>query len=107
MEFNFGSEEVVAAREAVQHGVRLDGRQHDELSPIEVSLGTVKQASGSSEIRLGETHVMAGIKVRHFHPFTQPKFVAWCRACGGRNCLDSRYRLKLGAHRNSIQTKGP
>ncbi len=48
---------------------RLDGRSLDQLRTCEVRLGVVKTADGSSEVRLGKTQVVAGVKVGLGQPF--------------------------------------
>lgn len=42
---------------------RVDGRGLLDSRPIEVSFGDAPQASGSSRVRIGNTEVLAGIRL--------------------------------------------
>ncbi len=42
-------------------GQRLDGRAFDELRPIKIKAGVIKQADGSCELEFGETKVLAAV----------------------------------------------
>jgi exosome complex component RRP42 len=44
-------------------GKRVDGRQFDEFRKIEVETGLIESADGSAKVKLGDTIVMAGIKI--------------------------------------------
>jgi len=48
---------------------RIDGREVDQVRPIEVKTGIVKTADGSAEVKLGKTHVVAGVKIGLGQPF--------------------------------------
>lgn len=48
---------------------RIDGRALDQTREIEIRTGVVKTADGSAEVRLGKTHVIAGVKVGLGQPF--------------------------------------
>ncbi len=50
-------------------GRRLDGRGPDEYRPITTEPGFVSTADGSALIRLGQTRVLAGIKLEPGKPF--------------------------------------
>ena len=69
------SEEVTAEiltthiLELARSGRRLDGRGPDELRPVSLELGYVASADGSAFARLGETAVLAGIKLEPGKPF--------------------------------------
>ena len=45
-------------------GVRADGRGRGDVRRVELGLGTLPQATGSAEVRLGRTHVVVGVQVR-------------------------------------------
>jgi exosome complex component RRP42 len=45
-------------------GVRADGRGRGDVRSVQLGLGTLPQAAGSAEIRLGRTHVVVGVQVR-------------------------------------------
>lgn len=50
-------------------GLRIDGRRTDELRPIELKVGVLKQADGSASIRQGKTYIIAGVYgPRELHP---------------------------------------
>jgi exosome complex component RRP42 len=55
--------------DAISKGKRLDGRDLDEIRPIEIELNTVKKANGSAKVKLGNSEVIAGIKVETGEPF--------------------------------------
>ena len=50
-------------------GLRIDGRRFDEMRPIELKVGVLKQADGSASIRQGKTYIMAAVYgPRELHP---------------------------------------
>ncbi len=53
----------------ISEGKRLDGRALDELRPIEIQLDIIKKANGSAKVKLGDSEVIAGIKVETGEPF--------------------------------------
>src|ERR687886_1921392 len=55
--------------DAISKGKRLDGRDLDNIRPIEIELNTVKKANGSAKVKLGNSEVIAGIKVETGEPF--------------------------------------
>ncbi len=50
-------------------GKRLDGRSLDETRQLEIELDIVKKADGSSKVKLGNSEVVAGVKVETGEPF--------------------------------------
>ncbi len=50
-------------------GKRLDGRSPDEYRPIRIEPGFVATADGSALVRVGDTAVVAGIKLEPGKPF--------------------------------------
>ena len=50
-------------------GKRLDGRSPDEYRPISIEPGFIATADGSALVRLGDTAVLAGIKLEPGKPF--------------------------------------
>ncbi len=50
-------------------GVRLDGRAFDEQRPLEIEVDVVKKANGSARVKLGNSEVIAGVKVETGEPF--------------------------------------
>ena len=47
----------------ISKGKRLDGRNLDEMRPLEIELDIIKKANGSAKVKLGNSEVVAGIKV--------------------------------------------
>jgi exosome complex component RRP42 len=56
-------------REAITRSKRLDGRDLDEMRPLEIELGIIGKADGSSRVILGNSEVVAGVKVETGEPF--------------------------------------
>jgi exosome complex component RRP42 len=48
---------------------RLDGRNLDDLRTLEIDLDVIKKATGSALVRLGNSEVIAGVKVETGEPF--------------------------------------
>ncbi len=48
----------------VSFNIRNDGRQREDFRTLSVQLGVIAQATGSARVQLGETDVIAGVKVR-------------------------------------------
>lgn len=55
--------------EAISKGKRLDGRNLDEIRPIEAEVNVIRKANGSSKVNLGNSEVVAGVKVETGRPF--------------------------------------
>ncbi|HEY7573184.1 MAG TPA: exosome complex protein Rrp42 [Nitrososphaeraceae archaeon] len=55
--------------EAISKGKRLDGRNLDELRTLSIDLGIIKKANGSAKVNLGNSEVIAGVKVETGEPF--------------------------------------
>lgn len=55
--------------EALARGKRLDGRSFDETRPLEIEVDVIKKANGSARVKLGDSEVIAGIKVQTGEPF--------------------------------------
>ncbi|MFH1376732.1 MAG: exosome complex protein Rrp42 [Candidatus Woesearchaeota archaeon] len=55
----------------LEKGLRLDGRKLDEIrKPITVELGVSDKAEGSARVKIGDTEVIAGIKMDVGKPYT-------------------------------------
>ena len=54
---------------ALERGVRLDGRKLNEYRRISITLGYAKKAEGSALVKLGDTTVLAGVKLEEDEPF--------------------------------------
>ncbi|MEM4728600.1 MAG: exosome complex protein Rrp42 [Thermoplasmata archaeon] len=48
---------------------RIDGRAPDEIRPVSVETGVVKNADGSARVKWGETDVLVGVKMELGQPF--------------------------------------
>jgi exosome complex component RRP42 len=57
------------ALELIGMGKRIDGRKFDEFRKIEIVPNVVKNAEGSALVKLGETEVVAGVKLDIGEPF--------------------------------------
>ena len=57
------------ALELIQKGMRIDGRKFDEFRQIDIKTNVINTAEGSARIRLGETEVIAGVKIGTGTPF--------------------------------------
>lgn len=55
--------------EAISKGVRSDGRALTEYRKLKIEVGIIKKAEGSAEVYLGDTRVVAGVKVETGEPF--------------------------------------
>lgn len=55
--------------EAIANGKRLDGRGFDEMRPFEIEIDVIKKANGSARVKLGDSEVIAGVKVETGEPF--------------------------------------
>ena len=55
--------------ELLQEGKRVDGRQFDEARQLSVDVGVIPKAEGSARARLGDTEVVAGVKIQPEKPF--------------------------------------
>lgn len=55
--------------ELLSKGKRLDGRAPDEHRPLTIQTGVIQKANGSAMVRLGNTHIIAGVKVATGTPF--------------------------------------
>ena len=50
-------------------GIRLDGRKPDEFRKIKVEYGVSKTAEGSAKVTLGDTELIAGVKLEVAKPY--------------------------------------
>jgi len=53
----------------LREGKRIDGRGFDDIRPIKLTLDRISKAEGSAEAWLGESRVMAGVKIQVGKPF--------------------------------------
>lgn len=57
-------------RDYLSEDKRFDGRKADEFRNIQIELGVSKNAEGSAKVTLGETVVVAGVKIETAEPYT-------------------------------------
>src|ERR687889_1030628 len=55
--------------DVISKGKRLDNRVLDEMRTLEAELDIIKKADGSAKVKLGNSEVIAGIKVETGEPF--------------------------------------
>lgn len=55
--------------ESLSKNIRFDGRKLDEYREIKVETGIFATAEGSARVRIGETEVLAGVKISIEQPF--------------------------------------
>jgi exosome complex component RRP42 len=55
--------------DALGRGKRLDGRSFDEMRPLDIEVDVIKKANGSARVKLGDSEVIAGVKVETGEPF--------------------------------------
>lgn len=53
----------------LEKGVRLDGRKLDEYRKVEVSYDVSANAEGSARVKIGDTEVIAGVKLETGEPY--------------------------------------
>jgi len=53
----------------LQEGKRIDGRALNEPRPLVIDTGVIPHANGSARARLGDTEIVAGVKVQPDRPF--------------------------------------
>ncbi|MFW5846977.1 MAG: exosome complex protein Rrp42 [Nanoarchaeota archaeon] len=56
-------------KEYLNNGKRFDSRKLDEFREFSVELGVSKNAEGSAKVKIGETEVIAGIKMDMTEPY--------------------------------------
>ncbi len=55
--------------DALSRGKRLDGRDFGDQRPLEIEIDVIKKANGSARVKLGDSEVIAGIKIETGEPF--------------------------------------
>ena len=53
-----------------EQGKRIDGRKFDEYRQIEIEINVVNKAEGSAKVKIGNTQVLAGIKMDVGEPYS-------------------------------------
>jgi exosome complex component RRP42 len=71
MKKNFVVETIRRAQmeELLGKGRRMDGRAPDEHRPLKIQTGVIQKANGSALVSLGNTQILAGVKVATGVPF--------------------------------------
>ena len=55
--------------ELLAQGKRVDGRGLDQIRPLKIETGVIPKANGSARVTLGNTQVIAGVKIATGIPF--------------------------------------
>jgi exosome complex component RRP42 len=55
--------------EMLAQGKRMDGRALDQMRPLKIETGLIQKANGSAKVTLGNTEVIAGVKIATGTPF--------------------------------------
>jgi len=55
--------------EGLKKGIRFDGRKPDEYRKVEIEYGISKSAEGSAHVKIGDTEVIAGVKMSIEKPY--------------------------------------
>lgn len=63
---NIKKEQLLAL---LSKGKRLDGRGLTDYRPLKIEVGIIEKAEGSAKVSLGDTQVIAGVKVELDEPF--------------------------------------
>ncbi|BAI62698.1 probable exosome complex exonuclease 2 [Methanocella paludicola SANAE] len=50
-------------------GDRADGRKFDEFRPVTIKVGVIGKAEGSSDVMIGDSRVVVGVKIQPGEPF--------------------------------------
>jgi exosome complex component RRP42 len=61
------------ALELIEKGKRIDGRKFEEFRPITIRKGIAQKAEGSASVKIGETEVIAGVKLNIGEPYSDSK----------------------------------
>jgi len=56
-------------RKLLSQGRRVDGRAFDEYRPISIQTNFIESAQGSARVKLGDTEILAGVKMEVGSPF--------------------------------------
>jgi len=56
-------------KKLITENKRLDGRAFDKFRDVIVEKGVVKTAEGSARVKIGDTEVLAGVKLRVMEPY--------------------------------------
>ncbi len=101
---NVGAKEVPVLLDA--EGRRIDGRKLDELRPIQIRAGPLRQADGSAFVEWGQNKVMAAVygprEVHPRHLQQSTKAVIQCRYNMAAFSVDERKRPGLDRRSQEI-----
>jgi len=61
------------ALELIEKGKRIDGRKLEEFRPIRIKRDISQKAEGSASVKIGETEVIAGVKLKIGEPYSDAK----------------------------------
>jgi exosome complex component RRP42 len=57
-------------RKLVEENMRIDERKFEEFRPISIETNVIKNAEGSARVKIGNSHVLAGVKMSVGQPFS-------------------------------------
>lgn len=101
---NIGAKEVPVLLSP--EGIRIDGRKLDELRPIQIRAGVLRQADGSAFVEWGQNKVMAAVygprEVHPRHLQQNTKAVIQCRYNMAAFSVDDRKRPGLDRRSQEI-----
>lgn len=61
------------ALELIETGKRIGGRKFEEFRPIRIKRDISQKAEGSASVKIGETEVIAGVKLKIGEPYSDAK----------------------------------
>ena len=56
-------------RKLINENLRMDERKFEEFRPISIETNVINNAEGSARVRMGKTHILAGVKMSVGEPF--------------------------------------
>jgi exosome complex component RRP42 len=56
-------------RKLIEENLRIDERKFEEYRPISLETGVIENAEGSARVKIGNTHVLVGVKISVGAPF--------------------------------------
>jgi exosome complex component RRP42 len=56
-------------RKSIEDNLRMDDRNFEDFRPISIETNVIGNAEGSARVRIGNTHVMVGVKMSIGEPF--------------------------------------
>ena len=69
MDAKMNNEFRLHVQKSLKKNIRFDGRKLDQCRPITVEYGISKNAEGSARVKIGNTEVLAGVKMSIESPY--------------------------------------